>query len=1051
MKLTRIRSGFTPLLQPTRQAALALLVPLLASAASAAQSTPRQLRWSDPASWPERGFQVPTPGADVVIDNGRDILLDLPNARLGSLRIAQGSRFTVSAQTSTITLEHVIVQGDLTLGTETNPFAQDLTITFNGDPDLHDIADDLPPEMEIHGTRGIFVLDGTLSIHGSAPDDTWGRLESADLAVMEVSGSDIRVMRNAEDAPITWLPGDDLVISPTDYFGTIADSTSLVHQVVSTQVAGEYTIAPPIPASSPRWALPQYLHGEGATGPDIRTYAPAVPLPETNQDLADDTPVCVDQRAYVGNLSRNICIQSADDRLWNEEQFGVHIMVMRMSAAAMPSAKVEGIEIRRAGQRNKIGRYPFHWHMHAYQQATGYPCDAEPDVNAPDPAYLSYATDQYFRKNSIHESRNRGIVIHGTNHVEVSDNVLYDIEGHGIFLEDGSERFNTIERNLILRVRNTSTLVLDGADQAGMIVGREDIPALKLHETSNKRGSSGLWISNPDNWIRENVVADTASAGFWLAFSYRTVGLSSHAKVEGPDRTMHPMRPYWMPIPKDGFRGNVSFCNKFEGFLLDLPEVSACTGAVDNNISGAALDNVRQSAAELLMVDINSVPGDLNQTDYRPYVGNLIGGAPEQFTIKSCATWKNNLHGFWNRSVGILLEGTVSADNCGRYFAGDTVSGAIFSSLVIQDTLNSTPSSGPSPAPAVRPQTHVEWYPSGFATYHSGADVRQNLVAGFIETEDEVSGTFATDDYYLIPVEKGQARNHGNCLINSDPGYRFERLASDYALAGALWDPHATWLCQDYNQPCPKDGKTYLVYDDPYFYGQDPPTSSQRVSGGVLSTGPFYGFNSFLVNALETDVQGNLYLDLYKDDIDHLVVNRIAVDIPPSGLQIVPVGDWEVIPPTGTNVHNVATHMRHFVTHPDDLYILTLPEFDGDPSTALPPVLHFGVTISNLLSTQDTQIVAIPFHGTVIDEIYTSPWENYYHPSAPKDNYTATDPLSLLTELGTSRLYWHDSINGRVWVRLVGQGAPTDFNEEATKTALDYELYGNLGFWLSGH
>jgi hypothetical protein len=54
----------------------------------------------------------------------------------------------------------------------------------------------------------------------------------------------------------------------------------------------------------------------------------------------------------------------------------------------------------------------------------------------------------------VNESANRGVVIHGTNGVEVSRNVIFDIEGHGIFTEDAVERRNLIDGNLVLRIRN---------------------------------------------------------------------------------------------------------------------------------------------------------------------------------------------------------------------------------------------------------------------------------------------------------------------------------------------------------------------------------------------------------------------------------------------------------------------------------------------------------------------------------------------------------------------------------------------------------------------
>src|SRR5690606_9237609 len=120
-----------------------------------------------------------------------------------------------------------------------------------------------------------------------------------------------------------------------------------------------------------------------------------------------------------GNLTRNIVIQAPDDNLWRNQGFGVHIMVMPNS-----TARLDGVEIRRGGQRGRLRRYPFHWHMLSY---------------AGTETYMD-AGGQYIRNSSVNSSANRGIVIHGTNGVIVQNNVLYDIQGHAIFTEDAVER-----------------------------------------------------------------------------------------------------------------------------------------------------------------------------------------------------------------------------------------------------------------------------------------------------------------------------------------------------------------------------------------------------------------------------------------------------------------------------------------------------------------------------------------------------------------------------------------------------------------------------------
>ena len=77
--------------------------------------------------------------------------------------------------------------------------------------------------------------------------------------------------------------------------------------------------------------------------------------------LTPNNPKVLDQRAPVGNLTRNIVIQSPNDDAWENEGFGVHIMIMPSAIAHL-----DGVEIKRGGQRGRVRRYPFHWHMLSY-------------------------------------------------------------------------------------------------------------------------------------------------------------------------------------------------------------------------------------------------------------------------------------------------------------------------------------------------------------------------------------------------------------------------------------------------------------------------------------------------------------------------------------------------------------------------------------------------------------------------------------------------------------------------------------------------------------
>lgn len=58
--------------------------------------------------------------------------------------------------------------------------------------------------------------------------------------------------------------------------------------------------------------------------------------------------------------------------------------------------------------------------------------------------------DCQFADNAIEQSHQRGIIVHGTHLSTVSNNVLWDVRGAGIYVEDGNEMYNHIKYNVIV-------------------------------------------------------------------------------------------------------------------------------------------------------------------------------------------------------------------------------------------------------------------------------------------------------------------------------------------------------------------------------------------------------------------------------------------------------------------------------------------------------------------------------------------------------------------------------------------------------------------------
>src|SRR6476659_7425047 len=132
--------------------------------------------------------------------------------------------------------------------------------------------------------------------------------------------------------------------------------------------------------------------------------------------------VDVDERGEVGMLSRNIVIQASSDA--DTTFFGGHIMAMGASKMF-----VEGVELTRMGQNLTLARYPIHWHL------------------------IGDAQGQYIRNAAIHDTFNRCVTVHGTNYLQIENNVTYNTVGHCFFMADGIEHDNQVVHNLAIQTK----------------------------------------------------------------------------------------------------------------------------------------------------------------------------------------------------------------------------------------------------------------------------------------------------------------------------------------------------------------------------------------------------------------------------------------------------------------------------------------------------------------------------------------------------------------------------------------------------------------------
>lgn len=459
----------------------------------------------------------------------------------------------------------------------------------------------------------------------------------------------------------------------------------------------------------------------------------------------------LDERAEVANLSRNVVVQGPDDAAWRTTRFGAHLMIMRGSLA-----RIDGVAFRRVGQAGKLGRYPVHLHRMSY---------------ADDGSVLA-DTESYVRNVAVSGSQNRCIVLHATNGATLFNDTCHDVVGHAFFLEDGVERRNVLEWNLAMQVRNplpTETLL---SHEGPIFQG----------------GSSGYWITNPDNELRHDVATDAEGNGFWFSFPEHGLRVSSNV----------PITPVFMPFGV--FEDGVAHSNG--GFGMNFDWISS------------------------------NDAGDVVPFKYQPFVDGHESPDYERRVdceLSRLTSYKNELGALWNRVERLRMRGFVLADNPDTAFQGSSTNCTIADSVVVGTSANDAVA-----LPADRP-------PCGAASYHSQCDIVDDTFVNLPLVPGATSGAFRTDDYYVRAVDRGLVRNRDNHLVSSNAGFRTPMPAPEerYALAGALWDPYGLWG---------PDGN-YWVYDTPFLTSG---TSCSNVAptgqNGKSCRGPYYGVGQFVLD-----------------------------------------------------------------------------------------------------------------------------------------------------------------------------------------------------------
>lgn len=408
-------------------------------------------RWSDAGTW--EGDKIPAKGARVQIRPGHVVEYDLSSdTPLRTIHVAGRLTFAtdrdtrldvglIRIQTGETFVEegfdcHMVHRADHGGGHQGEAALE------IGTPESPVPADHTATVTLVHfdgadpmSLPAIVACGGRLDIHGAPMRRTWVKLQQT-AAVGET--------RLFLAEPVAdWRAGDRIIITGTNRQRPFAGQST-------DHVTDQPTTEERIIRSVASWKFRDFT--EDRDGLVIE-----LDRPLEHPHSADDG-----YAAEVANLSRNVRIESADP-----DGVRGHTMYHRDSSGSISYA-----EFRHLGKRDVLGRYPIHFHL------TGDSMRGSSVVGV-----------------SIWDSHNRWITLHGARYMVVRDCVGYQSVGHGFFLEDGTEVFNVLDRNLAVQA----------------LVGKP-LPDQALPYDHND--GAGFWWANSLNSFTRNVAAECDQHGF---------------------------------------------------------------------------------------------------------------------------------------------------------------------------------------------------------------------------------------------------------------------------------------------------------------------------------------------------------------------------------------------------------------------------------------------------------------------------------------------------------------------------------------------------------
>ena len=240
-------------------------------------------------------------------------------------------------------------------------------------------------------------------------------------------------------------------------------------------------------------------------------------------------------------MTRNIKVQG--DSISLTKHFGAGVTIYGSAEKGLVS-RISDTEFTICGQPS-LGRDCVQYHMNG-------------DLNT-----------SFFKGNSIHRTISRGVTLQDVSYVRIQDNVWYLISGHNIYLKDGSEQHNLIERNLMLSSLNSYNLLQTDVSVASYAITNP----LNMLRWNRAAGSDyyGFLLDIKRNPQSASFVADMCPTGLPLgelqnntAHSNQKIGL----RISQLWSSQYPCKPIRNDNDVDPWLSNPSIQNRFADNIL---------------------------------------------------------------------------------------------------------------------------------------------------------------------------------------------------------------------------------------------------------------------------------------------------------------------------------------------------------------------------------------------------------------------------------------------------------------------------------------------------